>query len=135
MLEHVLAATTIGAWKTEAREYPFPRVTPDGGILRVEAAGVSGSDWQSYQAARPRRVMCREIVGRTYRIGRAAAPRRELREGDRLALAIRFIFPGRFPLYSMATHRFDLANLDLDRRSIGGQDAPGTIRVTVLPWN
>jgi threonine dehydrogenase-like Zn-dependent dehydrogenase len=135
MLEHVLAATKIGAWKTEARESPFPRVTADGGILRVEAAGVCGSDWQSYQAARPRRVMCREIVGRTYRIGRAAASRRERREGDRLTLAMRFNFPGRFSLYLMATHRFDLANVDLARRSVGGQDAPGTVQVTVLPWN
>jgi hypothetical protein len=135
MLEHVLAATTIGAWKTEAREYPFPRVPLGGGILRVEAAGVSRSDWQSYQAARPRRVMCREIVDRTYRTRRAAAPRRELREGDRPTLPLRFIFSGRFPLYLMATHRFDLANLDLARRSVGGQDAPGTVQVTVLPWN
>jgi hypothetical protein len=38
MLEHVLSATTIGALKTEVREYPFPAVSPDGGILRMEAA-------------------------------------------------------------------------------------------------
>ena len=73
MFEHILAATTIGALKTEVQEYPFPVVQPDGGILRVEAPGVSGSDWQAYQADRPVRIMCREIVGRIYRIGPTAA--------------------------------------------------------------
>ena len=73
MLEHVLAATTSGAMKTEVRAYPFPAVPPDGGVLRVEAAGVPGSDWQAYQADQPVRIMCREIVGRIYRIGPTAA--------------------------------------------------------------
>jgi threonine dehydrogenase-like Zn-dependent dehydrogenase len=73
MFEHVSAATTIGVLKTEVREYPFPAVPPDGGILRVEAPGVSGSDWQAYQADRPVRIMCHEIVGRIYRIGPTAA--------------------------------------------------------------
>jgi threonine dehydrogenase-like Zn-dependent dehydrogenase len=73
MLKHALAATTIGALKTEIPEYSFAAAPPDGGILRVEAPGVSGSDWQAYQADRPVRIMCREIVGRIYRIGPTAA--------------------------------------------------------------
>jgi hypothetical protein len=59
MLEHDLSATTIGALKTEVREYPFPAVPPDGGILRMDVA----------------------------------------------------------------------------TRSVGGQGAPGSVQVTVLPWN
>ena len=73
MLKHVLTTTIIGALKTEVQEYPFPAVPPDGGILRVEAPGVSGSDWQAYQADLPVRIMCQEIVGRIYRIGPTAA--------------------------------------------------------------
>ena len=73
MLKHVLTTTIIGALKTEVQEYPFPAVPPDGGILRVEAAGVSGSDWQAYHADRHVRIMCHEIVGRIYRIGPTAA--------------------------------------------------------------
>src|SRR6266478_4781076 len=73
MLKHVLTTTIIGALKTEVQEYPFPAVPPDGGILRVEAADVSGSDWQAYHADRPVRIMCHEIVGRIYRIGPTAA--------------------------------------------------------------
>lgn len=86
MAERVLAATTIGALRTEVREYPFPEVPSDGGILRVEAAGVCGSDWQSYQTDRPTRIMGHESVGRIYRIGPIAARRWGLREGDRVAL-------------------------------------------------
>lgn len=82
----VLAATTIGALKTEIREYPFPEVPPDGGILQVEAAGVCGSDWQAYQTDRPARIMGHENVGRIYRIGPIAARRWGVREGDRVAL-------------------------------------------------
>src|SRR6266446_145045 len=73
MLEHLLAATTIGALKTEVREYSFAAAPPDGSILRVEAPGVSGNDWQAYQADRPVRIMCQEIVGRIYGIGPTAA--------------------------------------------------------------
>jgi D-arabinose 1-dehydrogenase-like Zn-dependent alcohol dehydrogenase len=73
MHEHVLAATTIGALKTQVREYPFPAVPPDGGTLRVEAAGVCGGDWQAYQADRPVRIVCHGIVGRIFRIGPTTA--------------------------------------------------------------
>jgi threonine dehydrogenase-like Zn-dependent dehydrogenase len=57
MQERVLAATTFGAFKTEIREYPVPDIPPDAGILKIEAAGVCGSDWQAYQSDRPARIM------------------------------------------------------------------------------
>jgi len=84
--ERVLAATTIGALKTEVREYPFPQIPPDAGILRVEAAGVCGSDWQAYQCDRPPRIMGHENIGRIHRIGPIAAQKWGLSEGDRVAL-------------------------------------------------
>ncbi|MSV35268.1 MAG: alcohol dehydrogenase [Bryobacterales bacterium] len=86
MPERVLAATTIGALRTEVREYPLPEIPPDAGILKVEAAGVCGSDWQAYQTDRPARIMGHENVGHIYRIGPIAARRWGLREGDRVAL-------------------------------------------------
>jgi threonine dehydrogenase-like Zn-dependent dehydrogenase len=84
--ERVLAATTYGALKTEIREYALPDVPPDAGILKIEAAGVCGSDWQAYQSDRPARIMGHENVGRIYRIGAIAAKRWGLCEGDRVAL-------------------------------------------------
>ena len=108
MPERVLAATTVGAFHTELREYPFPEIPPDAGILKIEAAGVCGSDWQAYQSDRPARIMGHENVGHIYRIGPIAARRWGLREGDRVALAV---------------------------RSVGGQGSPGAVHVTVLPWS
>jgi threonine dehydrogenase-like Zn-dependent dehydrogenase len=82
----VLAATTVGRLNTEIREYPFPDIAPDAGILQIEAAGVCGSDWRSYQLDRPARIMGHENVGRIYRIGPMAARRWNVKEGDRVAL-------------------------------------------------
>ena len=82
----VRAATTVGRLETEIREYPFPEIPADGGILKVEAAGVCGSDWHAYNSDRPVRIMGHENVGRVYRLGPIAAARWGLKEGDRVAL-------------------------------------------------
>ena len=82
----IRAATTIGPSKTEIREYPFPEIAPDAGLLKVEAAGVCGTDWHNYPSNRPARIMGHENVGRIYQIGTIAAQRWGLREGDRVAL-------------------------------------------------
>ena len=74
-VETVQAATTIGKLTTEIREYPFPQIPPDAGVLKIEAAGVCGSDWQSYQLDRPARIMGHENVGRIYDLGPIAAKR------------------------------------------------------------
>ena len=82
----IRAATTLGRLKTEIREYPWPEIPADAGILQVEAAGVCGSDWQAYNREGPARIMGHENVGRVYRIGPIATERWGLREGDRVAL-------------------------------------------------
>jgi len=86
MPQHVLAATTFGTLRTEVREYPFPEIPADAGLLRIEAAGVCGSDWQAYQSDLPPRIMGHENVGRIEHLGAVAARRWGLREGDRVAL-------------------------------------------------
>lgn len=85
-VETVQAATTIGKLTTEIREYPFPQIPPDAGVLKIEAAGVCGSDWQSYQLDRPARIMGHENVGRIYDLGPIAAKRWGVKQGDRVAL-------------------------------------------------
>lgn len=82
----IRAATTIGKLQTEIREYPFPEIPPDAGLLKVEAAGVCGSDWREYRLDRPARIMGHENVGRIYKLGPVAARRWGLKEGDRVAL-------------------------------------------------
>ena len=82
----IRAATTIGPLKTEIREFPFPEIPPDAGLLKIEAAGVCGSDWHAYNSDRPARIMGHENVGRVYKLGARAAERWGLQEGDRVAL-------------------------------------------------
>jgi threonine dehydrogenase-like Zn-dependent dehydrogenase len=82
----IRAATTVGRLKTEIREYALPEIAPDAGLLKVEAAGVCGSDWHAYNADRPARIMGHENVGRIYKLGPISARRWGLQEGDRLAL-------------------------------------------------
>ena len=68
MPEQVLAATTFRVMKTEIREYAFPEIPPEAGILKIEAAGVRGSDWQACQSDR---VTLEEYLMATYRFGLA----------------------------------------------------------------
>jgi threonine dehydrogenase-like Zn-dependent dehydrogenase len=82
----ILAATTIGLRRTELRQYPWPEIPPDAGLLKIEAAGVCGSDWHAWNDDRPPRIMGHENVGRIYQIGPIAARRWGLKEGDRVAL-------------------------------------------------
>jgi threonine dehydrogenase-like Zn-dependent dehydrogenase len=82
----IRAATTIGPLQTEIREFPFPEIPPDAGLLKIEAAGVCGSDWHWYNSDRPPRIMGHENVGRVYALGKIAAARWGLKEGDRVAL-------------------------------------------------
>jgi len=86
MPDRIVAATTIARRKTELREYPFPEIPPDAGLLKIEAAGVCGSDWHAYNTDGPVRIMGHENVGRIHRIGPIAAARWGLQEGDRVAL-------------------------------------------------
>ncbi len=86
MTEPILAATTVGLRKTELRQYPWPEISDDAGLLKIEAAGVCGSDWHAYNSDRPARIMGHENVGRIHRIGPIAARRWGLKEGDRVAL-------------------------------------------------
>lgn len=86
MPDRIVAATTTARRQTELREYPFPEIPSDAGLLKIEAAGVCGSDWHAYNTDGPVRIMGHENVGRIHRLGPIAAGRWGLQEGDRVAL-------------------------------------------------
>ena len=73
----------------ELRELPLPEVGPDDGLLRVEACGICGSDYEQYQGALPVRfpvIPGHEPVGRIVAVGESAARRWGVRPGDRVAV-------------------------------------------------
>ncbi len=86
----VLVLTEVG--RLEARELPIPEIGDDDGLLRVEAAGICGSDYHQFCGELPGVgavmpvVPGHEIVGRIERLGAAAAERWGLGEGDRVVL-------------------------------------------------
>ena len=48
MAEQVIAAVRTGAHKTELREYPMPDIPDDGALLKMEVAGICGTDVKFY---------------------------------------------------------------------------------------
>jgi threonine dehydrogenase-like Zn-dependent dehydrogenase len=86
MAEQVLAAVRTGPGATEFREYPVPDVPDDGALLKVEVAGICGTDVKMY--ARPvvpgPVIMGHENVGVIARAGRAFRERQGVAEGDRV---------------------------------------------------
>lgn len=83
----VRACVKIDIEKCEIREFARPDLPADAGLLRVEAAGVGGSDPEMYRKANAAPcIMGHENVGVVEEIGPVAAARWGLRPGDRIAL-------------------------------------------------
>ncbi|MEY4879612.1 MAG: hypothetical protein RJB62_1081 [Pseudomonadota bacterium] len=82
-----LAAVMTAPKTTELREIPIPDLPSDGGLLRVLANGVCGSDVGKYgnQKFAPS-ILGHEIVGVVEKLGDAARARWGVTEGDYVAL-------------------------------------------------
>jgi 2-desacetyl-2-hydroxyethyl bacteriochlorophyllide A dehydrogenase len=82
----VRAAVHLGG-RNELRSFPRPRIPVDGGLLRIEAAGVCGSDVGNFaKAANVGVIMGHENVGHIEEIGPVAADRWGAGVGDRVLL-------------------------------------------------
>jgi threonine dehydrogenase-like Zn-dependent dehydrogenase len=87
MSQTVLAAVAAEPRRTELRELPLPDIPADGGLLKVVATGVCGSDWPMYLSKRRGPlVLGHEMVGYVEKLGTLAQDRWGVREGDRVAL-------------------------------------------------
>jgi len=85
--ETTLAAVLVAANEFQVQELPIPEIGDDAALLKVEACGVCGSDARIRQrTAGGPKIMGHENVGALARVGRRAAERWQLREGDRIAL-------------------------------------------------
>jgi threonine dehydrogenase-like Zn-dependent dehydrogenase len=82
--EKVLAAVKVGPSTTELRELDLPPVPDDAALMKVEVAGVCGTDVTQYRL--PLRngplVMGHENVGHLARVGKTFASHKGLKEGD-----------------------------------------------------
>jgi threonine dehydrogenase-like Zn-dependent dehydrogenase len=95
-----LAMVQTAPRKLELRELPIPEISDDTALLRVEACGICGSDYEQYEGVlrTPLPVIPgHEPLGRIERIGDRAAKRWKVDVGDRVAvetmLSCRFCDP------------------------------------------
>src|SRR6266536_2888357 len=86
-----VAAVATAPATTELHDLPLPRIGQDDGLLRVEAAGICGTDWELYlRESRGRGlgplILGHENVGRVVALGEQAARRWGVAVGDRVAV-------------------------------------------------
>ena len=82
-----VAAVAVEPRRTELREFPIPEIAPDAGLLRVDAAGICGSDWPMYLREKPGpRILGHEMIGTIVKLGDVARARWGVNEGDVVAL-------------------------------------------------
>jgi threonine dehydrogenase-like Zn-dependent dehydrogenase len=87
MTDKNLAAVLIAPDHFEVQELDIPEIGENAGLLKVEACGICGSDARiRHRTAGGPKIMGHENVGTIARIGRRAAQRWRLKEGDRVAL-------------------------------------------------
>jgi len=84
MPEKVLAAVRTGPLKTEFQEFPMPDIPDDAALLKVEVAGICGTDVKFY--SKPPIdgpvIMGHENIGYIAKAGKQFQARRGLKEGD-----------------------------------------------------
>ena len=84
-----LAMVQTGPRALEPRDLPVPEIGDDGALLRIEACGICGSDYEQYEGMlrTPMPVIPgHEPLGRIEAIGDAAAKRWGVDQGDRVAV-------------------------------------------------
>ncbi len=83
----VRASVKIDIEKSEIREFDMPEIGPDAGLLRIDSAGVGGSEPEYYRKANAAPcIQGHENVGTVTELGARAAARWGLKPGDRIAL-------------------------------------------------
>src|SRR3954447_21475199 len=92
MTRSVLAGVIEGPQQVVLRELPYPDVKADSGVLRVEAAGITGVDYELYAGIGAGTAIGYPfipghiIVGRIDAMGHEAQARWGVAEGDRVVL-------------------------------------------------
>jgi threonine dehydrogenase-like Zn-dependent dehydrogenase len=86
--ERVLAAVRVGPERIELEEFPMPEIPDDGALLRMEVAGICGTDVKMYEAPQVTEpvIMGHENVGVIERAGAKFVELKGVSEGDRVFL-------------------------------------------------
>jgi threonine dehydrogenase-like Zn-dependent dehydrogenase len=84
--EQVLAAVRTAPGTTELREFPMPSVPDDGALVKIEVAGICGTDVKMYGAPKITDpvIMGHENIGVIVAAGPKFSQRKGVGEGDRV---------------------------------------------------
>ena len=86
MTKTCLASVVTGPNSAEVRELPMPQVRDDAALLRVDAAGICGSDIRMFASEGRERILGHENYGTIVEIGPLARERWGVTEGDRVVV-------------------------------------------------
>ena len=83
-METVLAAVRVAPGKTEIREFPMPEIPADGALLKMDVAGICGTDVRLYKEPPTSApvIMGHENIGYIARAGEEFTRRKGFKEGD-----------------------------------------------------
>ena len=86
MTERVRAAVRTGPGRIELQDFPMPTIPADGALLRMEVAGICGTDVKMYRAPRVTEpvIMGHENIGVIAHAGPRFTETKGLNEGDRV---------------------------------------------------
>jgi len=144
--EAVLAAVRTGPSKTEIREYPMPDVPADAALMKMEVAGICGTDVKLY--AHPPNdkptIMGHENIGVIAKAGREFTARKGFREGD-LVFVEHYVSCGKCEWCHQGQYRHCentnwRTNPDAIRYGYTSDEKPphlwgGFAQYVYLPWN
>ena len=84
MVEQVLAAVRTGPSQTEIREFPMPEIAADSALLKMEVAGICGTDVKLYghPPSEAPVIMGHENIGTIAKAGQQFVERKGVKEGD-----------------------------------------------------
>jgi len=84
----VLTAIKTGPSQIELREFPMPDIPEDGALLKMEVAGICGTDVKMYKQPLTGApvIMGHENIGVIAKAGRLFSQRKGFKEGDRVFL-------------------------------------------------
>jgi threonine dehydrogenase-like Zn-dependent dehydrogenase len=83
-MEKVLAAVRVGPGTTEIREFPMPDISSDSALMKMEVAGICGTDVKMYETPPSNApvIMGHENIGVVAKAGLEFTRHKGFREGD-----------------------------------------------------
>jgi threonine dehydrogenase-like Zn-dependent dehydrogenase len=96
MVEMVKAAVRVGPSTIEIQEFPMPDIPEDGALMKMEVAGICGTDVKLYKTPPSNRptIMGHENIGTIAKAGSAFSRRKGFKEGD-LVFVEHYVMCGR----------------------------------------